>query len=142
VAEYIKDLNGTAAARRMGYGSGSAKTTAYRFLRQTAVREALAAELTRPSPARVIAELQSVAFSEGSDESGAAVKLTSKLKALELLGRYLGLFDPTAQKPQTPVTIIEDLPSAAVILSERSESKDPQLERTDSSAAGFALRSE
>lgn len=109
LTEYLKDFNGSAAARRMGYAPGSAKTTAYRLLRDPQIREALAAQLCKPSGSRVIAELQAVAFSEGSDESGAAVKMASKLKALELLGKHLGLFDPAAQKPPTPVTIIEDI---------------------------------
>jgi phage terminase small subunit len=109
LAEYLKDFNGTAAARRLGYTEGSARTTAYRFLRSPAVREALARELTKPSPARVIAELQAVAFAEGSDENGSATKLASKLRALELLGKHLGLFDPSAQTPPEPVTIIEDI---------------------------------
>ena len=108
--EYLKDLNGTAAARRLGYSEGSAKTTAYRFLRSPRVKEALAKELLKPSPGRVIGELQTIAFSEGSDENGAKVKMASKLKALELLGKHLGLFDPATQHPSTPVTIVEDLP--------------------------------
>ena len=115
LTEYLKDFNGTAAARRIGYSEGSAGTTAYRFLRSPKLKEALAQELTKPSSTRVIAELQRVAFSEGSDENGSATKLASKLKALELLGRHLGLFDPAAQKPHTPVTIIEDIsPSGEV----------------------------
>ena len=109
LAEYLKDFNGTAAARRMGYSEGSARTTAYRFLRSPKLKEALAKELTKPSPTRIIAELQAVAFAAGSDENGSATKLASKLKALELLGRHLGLFDPAAQNPPTPVTIIEDI---------------------------------
>ena len=110
LAEYLKDFNGTAAARRMGYSDGSAKTIAYRLLRTPGIREALAMELTKPSPSRVIAELQAVAFAEGSDENGSATKLASKLRALELLGKHLGLFEGTGAAPTTPVTIIEDLP--------------------------------
>ncbi len=110
LAEYLKDFNGTAAARRIGCSETAAGTTAYRFLRNPSVREALAKELTKPSPARIIAELQAVAFAEGSDENGSATKLASKLRALELLGKHLGLFDPASQTLPEPVTIIEDLP--------------------------------
>ena len=113
LTEYLKDFNGAAAARRMGYSEGSARTMASRFLHSEAVRKALATELVKPSPARVVGELHAIAFSEGSDENGAPVKMASKLKALELLGKHLGLFDPAFQKPPTPVTIIEDLPFAA-----------------------------
>lgn len=110
LAEYLKDFNGAAAARRMGYSEGSAKTIASRLLRTPGIREALAMELTKPSPTRVIAELQAVAFAEGSDENGSGTKLASKLRALELLGKHLGLFEGTGAAPVTPVTIIEDLP--------------------------------
>ena len=109
--EYLKDLNGTAAARRLGYSDGAAPTTAYRFLRSPQVRKTLEQELITPFPNRVIEELHTIAFSEGSDETGAPVKMASKLKALELLGKHLGLFDPASQHPQNPVTIIEDITS-------------------------------
>ena len=112
IEEYRKDFNGAAAARRMGYTPGSAKTMAYRFLHDPQVRQELTQVICLQKGDRVIQELQLVAFSEGSDESGAKVKLASKLKALELLGKHFGLFDPTAQKPQPTVTIIEDLPQA------------------------------
>ena len=108
LAEYRKDFNGAAAARRMGYTGGSARSMAYRFLRQPEIRQALQDALEAPQDDPVIAELRRLAFSEGSDANGAEVKLSSKLKALELLGKHLGLFDPAAQKPPTPVTIIED----------------------------------
>ena len=110
LAEYLKDFNGAAAARRMGYADSSAKTVASRLLRSPGIREALAWELTKPSPSRVIAELQAVAFAEGSDENGSGTKLASKLRALELLGKHLGLFEGSGAAPVTPVTIIEDLP--------------------------------
>ena len=115
LAEYLKDFNGTAAARRMGYSEGSARTTAYRFLRSPKLKEALAKELTKPSPTRIIAELQAVAFAAGSDENGSATKLASKLKALELLGRHLGLFDPASQTPPEQVTIIEDITPVGIV---------------------------
>ena len=112
IEEYRKDFNGSAAARRMGYTSGSAGNTAYRFLHDPEVRRELTQVVCLEKGDRVIQELQHVAFAEGSDESGAKVKLASKLKALELLGKHFGLFDPTNQKPTPTVTIIEDLPQA------------------------------
>ena len=63
-----------------------------------------------PVSQRVLEELQSVAFAPGSDEKDAPVKLTSKLKALELLGKSLGLFENASGKALSPVTILEDLP--------------------------------
>ena len=110
IEEYRKDFNGAAAARRMGYTPGSAKTMAYRFLHDPQVRQELTQVVCLEKGDRVIQELQQLAFCEGSDESGAKVKLASKLKALELLGKHFGLFDPNAQKPQPTVTIVEDIP--------------------------------
>jgi len=114
LAEYRKDHNASAAARRMGYRESSARTTGYRLLHSAPVQQALEGQ---PAPVnqppvsqRVLEELQSVAFAPGSDEKEAPVKLTSKLKALELLGKSLGLFDGTGAKTIPPVTILEDLP--------------------------------
>ena len=113
LAEYRKDHNASAAARRMGYCKGSARTTGYRLLHSAPVQQALEqpAQANRPPVSqRVLEELQSVAFAPGSDEKDAPVKLTSKLKALELLGKSLGLFENASGKALSPVTILEDLP--------------------------------
>ena len=58
-------------------------------------------------PEDVLRELRSVAFAGASDESGAQVKYASKLRALELLGRYLGLFDGGGKTRKEPVKIVE-----------------------------------
>ncbi len=122
--EYRKDYNASAAARRMGYGSSSAPTVGYRLLHSVPVQAALLEEtalgetpgataVSDGDPAasgrRVLQELQTVAFAPGSDEKDAPVKLTSKLKALELLGKSLGLFENASGKALSPVTILEDL---------------------------------
>ena len=105
--EYRKDQNAAAAARRMGYRETSARTVGHRLLHSEPVQQALTREV--PVTSRVLEELQSVAFGPGSDEKDAPVKLTSKLKALELLGKSLGLFEGAAAKPLPQVTILEDL---------------------------------
>ena len=56
----------------------------------------------------VIGALKDVALAEASDENGARVKLGSKLRALELLGKHLGLFEGKGQKLK-PVEILEDV---------------------------------
>ena len=61
------------------------------------------------TPQRVVQELEAVAFGPGSDAAGAEVKMASKLKALELLGKHLGLFESGREKDSQPVTIIEDI---------------------------------
>ena len=55
----------------------------------------------------VVQALREVAFGEASDESGASVKLASKLRALELLGKHLGMFDGNGNKGPEPVRIVE-----------------------------------
>ena len=57
----------------------------------------------------VLQELKNVAFADGSDASGAVVKMTSKLKALELLGKHLGLFEGVGGKEPEQVKIVEDV---------------------------------
>ena len=112
--EYRKDRNATAAARRMGYRDSSARTTGYRLLHSIPVQAALLED--RPAATglpdtgrRVLEELETVAFAPGSDEKDAPVKLTSKLKALELLGKSLGLFENASGRAMSPVTILEDI---------------------------------
>ena len=58
-------------------------------------------------PGEVILALREVAFGEASDENGASVKLASKLRALELLGKHLGMFDGNGGKGGEPVRIVE-----------------------------------
>ena len=114
VEEFLVDLNGAAAARRAGYSEKSAKQQASLLLKQAAVRQAVAnakaerSERTGIRQEQVLLELGGIAFAEASDASGAEVKLGSKLRALELLGKHLGMFDGGAA-PEQPVTILEDV---------------------------------
>ena len=111
VAEYLRDSDGAAAARRAGYKDNSAGRVAARLLREPEIRDKLKTVLevcAGVKPEEVLRELREVAFAEGSDESGARVKLASKLRALELLGKYLGLFEGGAGKTEKePVRIVE-----------------------------------
>lgn len=59
--------------------------------------------------AGVLRELGRVAFAAASDASGAEVKLASKLRALELLGKHFGLFDRAAPEGEETVVILDDL---------------------------------
>ena len=56
----------------------------------------------------VLQALAEVAFGEASDESGARVKLASKLRALELLGKHLGMFERRPEAGERAV-IVDDL---------------------------------
>lgn len=115
VEEYLVDLNGSAAARRSGYSAKSAAYAARRLLGLPHVVEAVEAgkrqrsQRTQIRQDQVLGQLMEIATAEASDVSGAEVKLASKLRALELLGKHLGLFEGQGGKENAPVTIVEDV---------------------------------
>ena len=112
IEEYLIDFNGAAAARRAGYEPKSASTTACRLLKEPEIKRilqekmAVRAEKMQLRQDTVLQELKNVAFADGSDASGAVVKMASKLKALELLGKHLGLFEGSGGKEPEQVRIL------------------------------------
>ena len=111
VEEYLVDLNASAAARRAGYRGHN---TGYLLLRKPHVHKAVEEAIQQRSERNLVRQdevvkaLREVAFSEASDETGAKVKLGSKLRALELLGKHLGMFRQE-QQTQEEVVIVDDL---------------------------------
>lgn len=93
--EYIKDLNGTRAAIAAGYAKKTAKSAASRLLsnvnvkkllKQLADKQAVSLDL---SAEKVLTELGKTAFIKVKPSK---VTPKDKIRALELLGRYLKLF--------------------------------------------------
>ena len=115
IEEYLVDLCGAAAARRAGYSPKSARHIACRLLKNQEIRRKVAEameqekENTALRREQVIRELQVVAFAKASDASGAEVKVAQKLRALELLGKHLGLFEGLGARQLPKVEIREDL---------------------------------
>ena len=115
VREYLVDLCGAKAARRAGYSSKGANNQAFRLLRDPEVKRAVEAALEERlkrievKQDEVIRELKAVAMASASDENGAAVKLGSKLRALELLGKHLGIFEGKQGQGVPRVEILEDV---------------------------------
>ena len=115
VREYLVDLCGAKAARRAGYSERSAKERAYRLLRDPEIKRAVDAAMEERlkrieiKQDEVIRELKAVAMAQASDENGAAVKLGSKLRALELLGKHLGIFEGKNGAGLAKVEIREDV---------------------------------
>ena len=130
VAEYMVDLNATAAARRAGYSEKTAEVIGYENLRKPQIMAAIherqqnlqgKLEITQEA---VLQELAAIAFANGTDfvtvtgagllcvkatsevpknklpaiagikysQLGIEIKLHDKVRALELLGKHLGVF--------------------------------------------------
>ena len=119
VDEYLIDLNATRAAIRAGYSAHTANRTASVLLSTADIREIVAerqrerAQRTEVTQDQVIHALAAIAFcripSEASDAcvSGVGrVRVSDKIRALELLARHLGMFKEAkpAQLPQ-PLSI-------------------------------------
>jgi phage terminase small subunit len=84
VREYVKDLNGAAAARRAGYGEASARVYAHKLLHEPALKAAVERQLaarerrTLVTADRVLEEYARIAFADirnYADWDGAGVTL-------------------------------------------------------------------
>lgn len=90
VDEYAVDTNGAQAAIRAGYSPRSAKVTASRLLADANVQQAVAertlalAEQAGVSAEWVVLKLRTLALGAAKD--------SDRIRALELLGRHLGMF--------------------------------------------------
>ncbi len=113
--EYLVDLCGARAAVRAGYSAKWARSQGSRLLRKPHIRQAIdkaMEERVKEIHIRreeVIGELKKVAMAPASDENGAAVKMGSKLRALELLGKHLGIFEGRGEEMKETVKIVEDI---------------------------------
>jgi phage terminase small subunit len=89
VSEYVIDSNGSAAAIRAGYSVATAKQQASQMLALPEVAAAIAAEKAALAEKNavtadwIIGELRAVAVSKAKGDA---------VRALELLGKHLGLF--------------------------------------------------
>jgi len=96
--EYLVDLNATQAAVRAGYSPKTAGRIAGENLKKLEIQNYISelmqkrSERTRITADNVLKELQKVAFSD------IKVSGREKLKALELIGKHLGIFDGQNQE--------------------------------------------
>lgn len=99
VAEYLVDLNATAAARRAGYSAKTADRIGPELLGKTCVSQAIQEAIlerqkrTEVTQDYVIKKLKEIAEKEASDTQESDLKFSNKLKALELLGKHVGAFE-------------------------------------------------
>lgn len=100
VTEYLVDLNATQAAIRAGYKPKAAYASGAENLKKPQIQEALTEartkqrERTQITADRVLQELAAVAFDNADDCNDSRLRYTNKLKALELIGKHLGMFEP------------------------------------------------
>lgn len=99
VQEYLVDLNATQAAIRAGYSSKTAYSMGQRLLKNVEVQAAIQKALkdrqarTEITQDTVVEELAKIGLADAHDYSDADLKYSNKLKALELLGKHLGMFE-------------------------------------------------
>ena len=107
VSEMSVDGNATQAAIRAGYSPNGAAVTGSRLLRNPKIALAIAAqqrdiaERNDLSVDWVISRLGEVAESD-------AVPAASRVRALELLGKYLGMFDGRAAEIPQPTLVVPE----------------------------------
>ena len=111
VREYMVDFNATAAAKRAGYKYpdigrriiASPKVTAAIQQMRKECQERLVLDQMY-----VINKLREIAETPASDGPDSELRVSNKLKALELLGKHLGAFD-VRQAGSEEVKIVDDL---------------------------------
>lgn len=109
VAEYLVDLNATAAAIRAGYSKKTAEVIGYENLRKPQIAQAVRLEMdnrqkrTEVTQDYVIGKLREITDKDASDAQDSDLKYSSKIKALELLGKHLGAWEPKDDGPKDEI---------------------------------------
>lgn len=116
VAEYLVDLNATAAAIRAGYSKKTANRIASENLSKLDIQSAIQGAIkqrerrTEVTQDYVIHKLKEITDKDASDAQDSDLKYSSKIKALELLGKHVGAWDaPDKKLDDDGVKIIIDV---------------------------------
>ena len=97
--EYLIDLNATQAAIRAGYAPKTAYSQGQRLLKDVEIAETITklksvqSERTGITADKVLEELSKVAFFPAEE---CELKASDKLRALELIGKHIGMFKSDA----------------------------------------------
>lgn len=95
IEEYLIDLNATQAAIRAGYSKKTAQQVGSQNLSklviQTSIQKAMKqrSERTGITAVKVLDAIAEIGFADFSED----IRVSDKLKALELMARHLGMFD-------------------------------------------------
>lgn len=114
--EYIIDFNATQAAIRAGYSTKTASSIGAENLRKPKIQELISEAIrdriarTHITQERVVLELASVAFAGMADMEDSGITWKNKLRALELLGKHLGMFASKPAEQETTETGVAILP--------------------------------
>lgn len=106
VAEYLVDLNATAAARRAGYSAKTADRIGPELLGKSCVSAAIQEAIldrqkrTEVTQDYVIEKLKEITDREASDSQDSDLKYANKIKALELLGKHVGAWEQKDNGPK------------------------------------------
>lgn len=96
VAEYLLDLNATAAAKRAGYKDPNiGRQLITKNNVSDAIQKAISdrQERTEVTQDYVIKKLKEITDKDASDAQDSDLKYSSKIRALELLGKHTGAFE-------------------------------------------------
>ena len=116
IQEYLVDLNATQAAIRAGYSKKTAYSIGQENLSKPEIQQALQEaqkrreKRTEVTQDYVITKLREIAEKDASDGPDSDLKYSSKIKALELLGKHVGAFDGSTKNDKNePVKVIIDV---------------------------------
>src|SRR4051794_4256048 len=93
VAEYLTDLNATAAARRAGYSERTAEQAGYENLRKPEIAAAIgAAQASRAGRLEITADDVLRGLRAEATRHGEGSSHSARVSAWGLLGQHLGMF--------------------------------------------------
>lgn len=105
VSEYLKDFNATRAAKAAGYSDKTAPEIGSENLKKPNIREAIEKYINETLDndkmtlkREIINELRTIAFMRGEE-----INETAKLRAIELLGKYMAMFTDKQEIEHTTV---------------------------------------
>lgn len=103
--EYMKDKNATQAAIRAGYSEKTAYSMGCRLLKNAKITEAVE-ELQKAAAARAGITVEKIADNLQAIATDEATAPRDKIRAYELLGKYLGMFTERVEmKGQLDTTV-------------------------------------